>query len=124
MRSMDLGSKGRQGEFPLRQSFGAGTLLVIGDGQAVQHFGTARGELESVSVVGYRGASIAALGVVVSESQIAGRRGGALLEQGREIILGSAPFRETEKFAATRTKIKPKVAANLRVECRRLPRRP
>src|SRR5260370_33589067 len=102
MRSMDLGSKGRQGEFPLRQSFGAGTLLVIGDGQAVQHFGTARGELESGSVVGYRGASIAALGVVVSESQIAGRRGGGLLEPGRGIIPASSPLPYT-----TRLTVKP-----------------
>ncbi len=114
-RSIDLVCKRRQREFPLSKGFGAGTLLVVGEGQAVQHFGTARGELESVSVIAYRGASIAALGVVVSESQIAGRRGGTLLEKGREIILGSALFRDAEIFAVARTIVEPNVAGKLSV---------
>jgi len=114
-RSIDLPRKRRQREFPLSKGFGAGTLLVVGEGQAVQHFGTARGELESVSVIAYRGASIAALGVVVSESQIAGRRGGTLLEKGREIVLGSTLFRDAEIFAVARTIVEPNVAGKLSV---------
>src|SRR6266849_1204416 len=119
-RSIDLPRKRRQREFPLRHGFRAGTLLVVGEGQAVQHFGTARGEFESVSVIAYRGASITALGVVVSESQIAGRRGRTLLEKGREIILGSALLRDTEIFAVARTIVEPNVARELSVAINRL----
>src|SRR5260370_4948079 len=112
-RSIDLPRKRRQREFPLSKGFGAGPLLVVGEGQAVQHFGAARGEFENVSVIAYRGASVATLCVVVSEGEVACRCGGTLLEKSREIILGSALFRDTEIFAVARTIVEPNVAGKL-----------
>src|SRR5258707_1164055 len=109
-RSIDLPRQRGQRQFPLRQSFRSGALLVIGEGQTVQHIRTAGRELESMAVIAYRGVSIAALRVVVGESQIACCRGGTLLEKSRKTNLGGTPVPATTIFALSPTRTKTKFA--------------
>src|SRR6266404_7075674 len=89
------------------------TLLVIGEGQAVQHVGTSWSEFERMAVITYGGMRVTAFSEVVIEGQIDGSRRGTLLEKRREIILGSTLFCDAEILAVARTIVEPNVAGKL-----------
>src|SRR5260370_29880254 len=108
----------------MTQSFRWRALLVISDGQALQHIGATRFKFEGVAVIAYRRPSVAALRVVVGESEVAGRRRRTLLEKRGKEILGSTLLRDAEIFAVARTIVEPNVPGKLRVSVHMIPKPP
>src|SRR6266851_3973766 len=98
---------------PLSDGLSTRALLVIGDSQAVLYLGSPRRELERVQVVGDGAGGVAAVEVIVRNSQVSRSASGALLQRRGKKVLRVPLFARAGVLAVARAIVEPDVACKL-----------
>src|SRR5882724_2721968 len=112
-RAVDLLAERGEDLLPLSDGLSARALLVISDSQAVVYLGSPRRQLERVQVVGDGAGGVAAVVVIVRNSQVSRSASRALLQCRGKKVLRVPLFAHAGVLAVARAIVEPDVACKL-----------
>src|SRR5258705_2170688 len=111
--AVDLLAERGEDLLPLSDGLSVRALLVISDSQPVVYLSSRRRQLERVQVVGDGAGGVAAVAVIVRNSQVSRSASGALLECRGKKVLRVPLFAHAGVLAVARAIVEPDVACKL-----------